>query len=472
MSSATDKLPITSAAGLPGPRGLPLLGNALEFRPSVAHQVVERWAREYGPWFTFRIGPERFVGVADPDAVRTLLMQRPAQFSRTRRIESTMREMGIANLFSAEGEQWQRYRRVWLAAMNAHRVKPFFERMVGITERLRQRWLQAATEGRTVDVVDDLMRYTVDVVTLFAYGHDANTLQQGDDIVQQHLRHVFPAINRRINSPWAYWRYLPLPADWRLRRALRGLNEFGMTRIAEVRERMAADPSLRDAPDNLLTALIAAGQADEDPFTDHDILGNTLTALLAGEDTTALSVGWMIHELAGRPEQLERLRAEVDAALGDAPLWTDPDQRDAFPYLDAVMQETMRLRPVAPIQGMTANEDVELGGRHFPARTNFMMAMRALSLNEEIYPEAQTFRPERWLEGRDTHFTQKPPHPFGGGKRTCPGMNLALLEIRSVIAMLVRHFDFQPPPDARPVEERFAFTMRPENLRMQMRLRA
>jgi hypothetical protein len=172
------------------------------------------------------------------------------------------------------------------------------------------------------------------------------------------------------------------------------------------------------------------------------------------------------------PAVLAELRAEVDRVLGEQPLWSELEQADELSYLGAVLSETLRLRPVAPMQGMTAREDVTLGGRRFPAGTNFLVSMRTLALDEDRYPDARAFRPQRWLEDKPGHFTRQPPYPFGGGKRTCPGMNLAMLEIRSVISMLVRNFDFVPPPHGPPVREKFNFTMRPEHLRMQLRPRA
>lgn len=472
MADTTIAAVPTDPAALPGPRGLPLLGNVLGLRPTRAHLILEAWAREYGPFFTFKLGPRRIVGVADAEAVQTLLRERPEKFTRQQPIGEVMSEMGFSQVFQAEGEQWRRHRRVWLHTMNAHRVRPFFGRMTEITGRLRRRWEEAASTGDAVDVVEDLMRYTVDVVTLFAFGHDANTIEQGDDVVQRHMQHVFPAINRRINSPFPYWRYLPLPADLRLRRALRELEEFVMVRIEEARARMAADPGLRESPENLLEGLIAAGEGEEEGLSDHEIFGNTTAALLAGEDTTAYTIAWMIHELMRHPAELAELRAEVDRVLGDAALWSELEQGDELSYLGAVLSETLRLRPVAPMQGMTAKEEVELDGRRFPAGTNFLVSMRTLALDEGRYPDARTFRPQRWLEGKPGHFTRHPPYPFGGGKRTCPGMNLAMLEIRSVIAMLVRNFDFEPPPDGPPVREKFNFTMRPENLRMRLQSRA
>lgn len=457
---------------LPGPPGIPILGNALSLKPTNIHQTLEDWALKYGPFYKLRIGPRTVYGVSDPETVKTLYKDRPEKFKRNVPMEEVFLEMGIEGVFPVEGEQWQRQRRVWIKAMNAHRVRPFFSKMQTVTERLKQRWETTAAEGKSIDVVDDLMRYTVDVTTLFAYGFDANTLQKGEDVVQKQLQHVFPAIQRRINSPFAYWRYLPMPADIKLKIALKNLEKFVMARIEETRARMEQNPKLKDEPENLLEGLLAASYDEEVGLTDQEIYGNTVGVMLAGEDTTAYTIAWMIYELIQHPDALSKLRGEVDEVLGSQSFWTELEQGEHMPWLDAVTNETQRLRPVAPLQGMTSLVDVELAGMQFPRGSHFFLPLRAMALSEDRYPDARAYKPERWIDIDQGHPAQQAPHPFGGGKRTCPGMNLALQEIKSVITMLVKNFDLELANDGKPVKEKFAFTMFPDNFRMRVQERA
>jgi cytochrome P450 len=147
MADSTIAAVPIDPASLPGPRGLPLLGNMLGLRPTRAHLILENWAREYGSFFAFRLGSRRIVGVAEAEAVQTLLRERPEKFTRQQPIGEVMSEMGFTQVFQAEGEQWRRHRRVWLHTMNAHRVRPFFGRMTEITGRLQRRWEEAAATG-------------------------------------------------------------------------------------------------------------------------------------------------------------------------------------------------------------------------------------------------------------------------------------------------------------------------------------
>src|SRR5207344_860232 len=114
------------------------------------------------------------------------------------------------------------------------------------------------------------------------------------------------------------------------------------------RARIDANPRLREEPDNLIEAMVVARDREGSGLTDQDVAGNVLTMLLAGEDTTANTLAWMIYLLSRHPAHLARARDEVRARLGSAPLPTR-EQLDALPYVEACMNETMRVKPVAPL---------------------------------------------------------------------------------------------------------------------------
>lgn len=459
---------------LPGPRGLPLLGNALDLKADRVHRVFEAWARDYGPVFRFRIGPRTLVGIADAGMIRQILHERPEHYRR-RNIETIAEQMGIRGVFMSEGEDWRRQRRLWIAALNAHQVKPFLGELGEVTQRLHRRWTAAAARNKAIDVQAELMRYTVDVVTRFALGYDGNTLEQDGDVIQNHLHHVFPMLAKRLNAPFHYWRHFRLPADRRLDRALAAIRAFVDRRIAEARTRLAAEPGRAAHPRNLLEAFLVARAPDGDTLDDDEIFANVVTALLAGEDTTANTLAWMIHFLAGEPALQRELQAGVDALPAAEP-WTPPPETapETAPLLrliDAVMSETLRLKPVAPVMGATALTDVELGRYRFARGTEFVTVMRPAALDAREFADPETFRPQRWLEAGATHFAQRPPSPFGGGARTCPGRNLAQTEVRTVVAMLMRGYSIEPAPGPGPVTEHYGFTMGPENLRVRLQPR-
>lgn len=456
---------------LPGPRGLPWFGNALQLPTDRMHQVFEDWAAQYGPVYGIRLGPMRGIVTADPAHAQQVLKDRPETFRRIQTIEAVAGEIGMAGLFSAEGEQWRRLRRLWILALNAAQTRRYFPKLTGITERLLRRWQRAAARGEAIDAQEDLMRYTVDVSVLFALGHDTNTLEQEGDVIQNQLHEVMAAAARRLRSAFPYWRYVRLPADRRLDRALASLRVSVGTLIDRSRARIAADPGLAERPTNLLEALLVTRDESGQTLSDEDIFGNTMTLLLAGEDTTANTLAWMMHFLALHPQAQQELRKEVDGVVGTAMLWTDAAQGDSFRYVEALMSEALRLKPVAPAFFLSTLKDVTLGDLEVPAGTVVILATRVAALDEARVAGAQEFRPERWLDEPGHAYVQKSPLPFGSGPRVCPGRNLAVTEIKSVMAMLARNFDLASAPGPGPVRETLKFTLQPVNLRVKLRPR-
>lgn len=460
------------------PRGLPLLGNALQIDPPRLHLQLEQWAEQLGPYYRVKAGPRQMLVVADPDAIQQVLRDRPEGFGRMRSYEPAAIEMGFNGVFSAEGERWRRQRRVWMATLNAQQLRGFHDQLLLITRRLLQRWQRAADRGEVLDVVAELTRYTVDVTMRFALGHEANTLEQGEDVIQQHLNQVFPALARRIAAPFPYWHWVKLPADRALDRALAALRHEVNVLIAAARKRLDADPALRAAPSCFLEALLIARAENPDSLSEQDVFANAVTVLLGGEDTTANTFAWLMHHCAQAPEIYARLREEADTVLDDAssPHADVPDAERFPPYLhctDAVLNETLRLRPVAPVYGISARRDGVLGSVQLPAGTDlFLLARTAAGCAPSSNPAPRFLPKFENLSTEDAMPGRAATLPFGHGPRMCPGRNLALAELRSLTLMLARNFDLEAVPGPQPVSERFSFTLVPQDLRMRLHRRS
>jgi cytochrome P450 len=452
---------------LPRPRGLPLLGNILQLDLARLHQVLEKWCQEFGTVYSFELGSRQVVVVAETEMIQSILRQRPTRFRRMSSIESVFQEMGITGVFSAEGEQWKRQRRLTAHALDAAHVRQFFPTLVKVTERLRTRWRTAAQLGQPVDVQRDLMRYTVDVTTNLAFGYDMNTLETEGDIIQQHLEKIFPGINRRVNAAFPYWRYFKFPADHALDRSLNAVRETINGFVTQGRARLAEHPELAVHPTNFLEAMLSARDEGNAAFTDEEIYGNMLTILLAGEDTTANSLAWMMHFMVEHPGIQARMRQEAGEVAGPAGMLAQLQDAEQLKYIEAVAHETMRLKPVAPLLFLETNEDVEVGGLSIPKATPVMLLTLHPALQEAHFTAAAQFNPDRWLEpppSPSAVHNAKAFVPFGAGPRFCPGRHLALVEIKMVMAMLCSTFDLSKPEQAGPVEEIFSFAMMPGNL--------
>ena len=450
-----------SITDLPGPRGLPIVGNLLQIDRDRLHLTAENWSRTYGDYFRFRIGPRWIFAVANPETIAAMLRDRPDGFHRSQRLGVIAAEFGFNGVFSANGDAWRRQRPMVMAGFDPGHIKTYFPALVKVTERFAGRWRRAAAAGEAIDLQGDLMRYTVDVTAGLAFGADINTLESDDDVIQKHLDKVLPALFRRLFSPFPPW--FRSPRDWSLPGHLQALQRAVQDFIAQARARIAADPALRERPTNLIEAMIVARDNPASGLDDGDVAGNVLTMLLAGEDTTANTLAWMIYLLHRHPHVLARAREEVGGRIEKY------EQAATLPFIEACINETMRLKPVAPILMLQSTRDTVVADIAVPARTLLMCLMRAGATDERRFPDAQTFDPARWLSGASASSPKRVAMPFGAGPRLCPGRYLALLEMKMVMAMLLAEFDIEAVSgDAR---EQLAFTMAPVGLKLKLRAR-
>ena len=475
-ATALSAVPPRQIADLPGPKGWPVLGNLGQIKPAEFHLQLERWAREHGRFYQVRMGPIRMLVTADAEAVAAMLRDRPDGFMRTERLRVVGVEMGLKpGLFGSEGETWKRQRRMVMSAFDPGHVKAYFPSLVRCGERLAGRWEGAANAHAVIDLQADLMRFTVDAVAGLAFGSDVNTLESDDNLIQRHLDKIFPKLFTRIIAAVPYWRYFKLPSDRVLDRALLAVNAAIDGFIAHARQALSADPARRAAPQNLLEAMLVAADEPGSGIDDNQVAGNVMTMLLAGEDTTANSLAWCIWLMHQNPVALARATAEVRRVMADGGAVT-LGHLAQLDFTEACMNETMRLRPVAPQLGLQALRDTVLGDVAVPAGTIVMGLLRHDSVDERCMPDATKFRPERWLgeDGLSASSAKRLSMPFGAGPRMCPGRYLAIQEMKMVLLTLLNRFDIDSvgTADGGEPAERQMFAMAPVGLQMRLRLRA
>jgi cytochrome P450 len=227
------------------------------------------------------------------------------------------------------------------------------------------------------------------------------------------------------------------------------LNELDGLFSDAIVERQAS--AIEDASD-CLSLLCAATDENGTPLTNREIRDELLTMIMAGYETTTSALAWTFERLLRTPEVMERLQAELG--------------RGSDEYLDAVVKEVLRLRPVVPVLARKLKEDVELNGYVIPSRSVLMVSIFLLHRDPDLHPEPDEFRPERFLSGSN----EEPWLAFGGGVRRCLGASFAQLEMKVVIKAILaaatlraadpadepvarRRFTFAPAYDARATVE-------------------
>lgn len=452
---------VRSIADLPGPRRLPVLGNAHQLRISRMHVIMERWADTYGPVFRIDMGPRPAVVIDDREAIGIALRRRPDGFRRWADMVEIIKEIGVDGVFTAEGEVWKRQRRLSVTALNTDHLHRFYDVIERSAGRLHKRLAAVAAAGEPIDIHPLFQSYTVDVTSALAFGQDINTLEGADGGLQGHIDRVFQMTARRMNMPFPYWRRVKLPIDRRLDRSMAVLNGAVGGFIEQGRQRLANEPGR--PPENFLEGMLAAPES----YSDAELFGNMLTMLVAGEDTTSHSLGWAAWYLAYRPDVQARVAAEAAAVFGGSAVPTY-EQVKELTYSEAVVREAIRLRSPASFIFLETIHDTELAGVGLPADSRVILLTRKAAFREESFSRARHFDPNRWLDGG---ADSKDYLAFGAGPRVCPGRNLAHLEAKTALAMLAGAFEVTLDPDAAPVYERFGFTTGPTAVPVRLRER-
>jgi cytochrome P450 family 135 len=397
----------------PGPR-LPRSIQTLRFVRDPL-PMFERAAARFGETFTLRLhGPGDLVFITDPPSLKKLFAADRVNTIAPGRNIILRPVMGPNSVLLAEDEEHMRRRKLMLPPFHGERMRAYESVIAEATERELARW----PAGEPFRLHPSMQAITLEVILRAVFGvEDAGRRDE--------LRRTLVEILATTQSPLAVGlvsrRTRRLP-PWRgTAERIERTDELLAAEIARHR----ADPDVGGRED-ILSMLIAAEFDDGSRMDDNDVRDQLMTLLLAGHETTATSLAWAFDLLLHRPEAMDRLRAELD---GDGA------------YLDAVIDETLRLRPVVPFTGRRLRQAMSLGGHHLPAGAVVMAAIYLTHMREDIYPEARSFRPERFLGHKPDTFAWI---PFGGGTRRCLGAAFAQFEMRVALRTILRRAVLRP----------------------------
>ncbi|MBB3698869.1 cytochrome P450 [Flammeovirga yaeyamensis] len=456
---------------LDGPKGKPFVGNVLDLEKERLHLQYEDWSRIYGKMYNLKFLSTNVTVCTDPDINAYILKNRPIKFRRLKKLADVINEVGVEGVFTAEADSWRKQRKVTQKALDKRHIKTFFPKILLVASRLENYWNeQLKTKKSHEDLPKDFIRATVDVTTNLAFGYDMNTVENLENITQKHVEKIFPKMNQRVNSPIPFYKYFKSKSDKEFDESMSYLREMLGEIIKITKEKLNDQPELIEQPTNFLEAMIASQEKDN-PFTWDEIFGNLYTMLLAGEDTTSNTLTWTSYFLSKHPDVQNKIREEIALTLPNGEM-NDIDQLKNLRYVNAVMKEVARLKPVTPNLYMQANEDIVINDILFPKGHFFITQLSFASRSEEFFEDALEFKPERWLTEPSVnkvcpfsgHMKPDAAKPFGGGPRLCPGKYLAEVEFAVFLVTLMKNFELDFAQSEDKVEEEFAFTMVPKNL--------
>lgn len=376
-------------------------------------------AKKYGDPFTIHGNPAT-VFTGDPAGIKTIYSADPDTFVPQNQEMAVF--LGKHAMILQSGAEHKRSRRLMMPPFHGPQMRAWGETMCRLTKEQTDSW----TKGREVVAYDVAQRISLDVImqVIFGVSDPAQKEALATQMVEllngiSPLIALFPALRREFGGfgPFA-----------RFQRRHRAMHDRLDVLIRAAREAKSAG--------NILSLLIEARYEGDQPLSDEEIRDQLLLMVVAGHETTGISITWALYALH-RPENakvLEKLRAELDTLGNDSDLAV----MDKLPYLEAVCQETLRRYPIAPAPSpRKLLRPLEFMGYSLEPGTGVAVAIGAVHFREDLYPDPWEFRPERFLERKFSPFEYV---SFGGGARRCLGAAMASYEMRLVIGTILKRF--------------------------------
>jgi cytochrome P450 family 135 len=374
-------------------------------------------ARRYGDMFTLKIANEgTWVFVTDPDAVKQIFRGDPRLLHAGEANVVLLPVLGSHSVLLLDEDAHMAQRKLMLPSFHGERMRGYEQTMAEVATRELERW----PAGEPLSAWPTMQTITLEVIMRTVFGiTDTDRLRRLGDALQSSLS--WTADPKRM-AQLALLGPQRIAERGTLRKALQPTDDLI---FEEIRAR-------RDAPDlaerdDVLSLLLQARHDDGSAMSDQELRDELMTLLVAGHETSATALAWALEALARHPAVLSRLRDEVDAGEDT--------------YLDAVVKEILRLRPVIALVLRRLTEPMEIGGRLLPAGVNVAPCIYLIHRRPDVYPDPRAFRPERFLETPPGTYTWI---PFGGGVRRCLGASFAQFEIKVVLRELVRRLDIRP----------------------------
>ncbi|HET8599805.1 MAG TPA: cytochrome P450 [Segeticoccus sp.] len=450
---------------IPGPRGVPFLGNVFDLDTASPFESLMRLADEYGPLFKLGTPAGMRLIVSGPELVAEVCDE--ARFDKKvgGGLANLRKGAAGSGLFTAETQDplWRRAHNILMAPFSMQAMRDYTPRMVDIAEQLADKWSRL-NPGEPVDVPDDMTRLTLDTIALCGFGYRFNSFYR-------ETPHPFvEAMVRTLSESQARMRQLPIQTRLKIR-AQRQLEEdqaFMNGLVDQLIAERRAQGDAGDTSDLLGRMLTGLDKQSGERLPDENIRAQCITFLIAGHETTSGLLSFALYFLLKNPAVLERARAEVDQVLGGTARPTF-DQVQRLRYVRQVLDEALRLWPTAPGFSRYPYEDTLIGGRYaIPAHTPITVLTPTLHRATSVWGEdAKEFNPDHTTAER---LAALPPHaykPFGTGQRACIGRQFALQEATLVLGMLLQRFEFVDYLDYQ-LHTKTTLTVKPEDFSIQV----
>ncbi|WP_265108118.1 cytochrome P450 [Halosolutus halophilus] len=410
----------------PGPDGLPFFGNQLAFLRD-PYGFMTRTAREYGDIAHWEDPGGPVFQLNHPDYIEQVLVQNNQNYVKGARFQNVLGPVTGDGILNSEGAVWRRNRHLIQPAFNPGRIEEYASMMTEFIEEALEGW----ADGQTRLFHEDMMEVTLKIVARALFGVDIDDSVDTVGSALEEFMLASESLSHLVLPP-----NVPTPSRRRIQRARKDLDAI-VYRLIEERK---ADPTDRD----VISKLLEVTDENGNRLSDEQIRDEVVTLLLAGHETTALSLTFTAYLLATNPAVERRLVDELETELGgETPTMADLSD---LSYTEQVVKESMRLYPPVPgIVREPVKPDI-IGGYEIPAGATIRMHQWVVHRDPRWYDDPLAFRPERWTDEMESDLPKLAYFPFGAGPRRCIGDRFAMLEARLILATIYQQYHLELVP--------------------------
>lgn len=411
---------------------------------------LEECARRFGDPFTVRwAGYGKFVMLASPEAVKDVFRGDSHALHSGEGNEFLSASVGTNSVLVLDDEPHARQRRVLLPPLKGERMRSFFDVMQLATLETVRAWLP----GQQLRMIEPMQDITLKVILQAVLGITS----------PDHLADFAGKVRRvlelgRGRHGLILVKILPIDLLQRTRWLpfYQRMHDLDVALFALIEHCRKTPVSERG--ENVLADLLNASHEDGQPLSHQEIRDALVTMIFAGHDTTSVALAWVLEQTVSRADVVERITDELQHVTGGG--LPRADQLNQLNYLDAVIRESLRVRTIMPFVVRLTKTLFMAGGREYPAGVVLCPCNHLVHHREDLYPEPDMFRPDRFLE---RHYAAHEWFPFGGGNRMCLGMAFAMYEMKVVLSTLFAKVRLIRPPDCRSTPIRRGVLLAPDD---------
>ncbi|KFO19782.1 cytochrome P450 3A14 [Fukomys damarensis] len=431
--------------GIPGPKPLPFFGTLLGYRQGAWKFDTECY-KKYGKIWGLYDGQQPILAITEPDMIKAVLVKECYSAFTNRRRLGPAGFMKKA-LSTSEDEEWKRIRTLLSPTFTSGKLKEMFPIIKQYGDVLVKNLRCQAEKGKPVNLKEVFGAYSMDVITATSFGVNVDSLNNPHDPFVEKASKILkfnffhPLLLSIVLFPFLTPVYEMLNISIFPRDSVKFFTKF----VKKMKENRL-EPNQKQRVDFLQLMMNSHTSKDTKSYkalSDMEIVAQSIIFIFGGYETTSNTLSFIMHILATHPDVQKKLQQEIDTTLPNKAFPTY-DVMMEMEYLDMVVNETLRLYPIANRIERMCKKDIEINGVFIPKGTAVMVPTFALQKDSKYWPEPDKFFPERFSKKNKEKIDPYIYMPFGNGPRNCIGMRFALMNMKLALIRVLQNFSLQP----------------------------